>query len=181
MSRGRAAAVLRRKFDSAFGWTVSLAALVTSAYVLLNPFPGNGFGQQLEFVAIMAPLTWFMWMVGAHAVVEVHDSGVLVVNWFRRYWVPWASLASVEATREVTLVTTSGERINVTVGAFSAASTLRGNRIQAEIRETIERHRPSPPPEDSSGVRKQIDLAPWHFAGVVAVLVVSAQLGLWIA
>ncbi|MGI5507321.1 PH domain-containing protein [Lentzea sp. CA-135723] len=181
MRRGRAAVVLRRRFDSAFGWTVSLAALVTSAYVLLNPFPGNGFGQQLEFVAIMAPLIWFMWMVGAHAVVEVHDSGVLVVNWFRRYWVPWAALESVEATREVALVTTSGERINVTVGAFSAASTLRGNRVQAEIREAIERHRPSPAPEGPSVVHKRIDLAPLHFAAVVAILLAVALLGLWLA
>jgi hypothetical protein len=180
MSRGRAAAVLRRKFDSTFSWVVTLAALGTTAYVLLNPFPGNGFGHQLEFIAIMAPLTWFMWMVGAHSVVKVYDSGVLVVNWFRRYWVPWADLASVEATREVTLVTTSGERIGVAVGAFSAASSLRGSRVQASIREAIERHRPVPAPADGGGVRKGFDLVPWHFAGMVAFLLVVAWLGLFL-
>ncbi|MDX8051683.1 PH domain-containing protein [Lentzea sp. BCCO 10_0798] len=180
MSRGRAAVVLRRKFDSTFSWIVTLGALGTSTYVLLNPFPGNGFGHQLEFIAIMAPLTWFMWMVGAHSVVEVHDSGVLVVNWFRRYWVPWADLASVEATRELTLVTTSGERINVAVGAFSAASSLRGNQVQARLREAIEQHRPHPVPTGGGGVRKSLDLVPWHFAGVVAFLLVVAWIGLWL-
>ncbi|MET9231583.1 PH domain-containing protein [Lentzea sp. NPDC003310] len=180
MTRGRAAVVLRRKFDSTFGWAVSLAAAGTTAYLLLNPLPGNDFGNQFELIAIMAPLTWFMWMVGAHAVVEVHGSGVLVVNWFRRYWVPWVDLASVEATKEVTLVTRSGERINAVVGAFSAASSLRGSRVQARIREAIEEHRPHPAPADEGGVRRGLDLAPWHLAGLLAFLLVVAWLGLWL-
>lgn len=177
MSRGRAAAVLRRKFDSTFSWVVMVAALGTTVYALLNPFPGTGFGNQLEFIAIMAPLMWFMWMVGAHAVVKVYDSGVLVVNWFRRYWVPWADLASVEATQEVTLVTTSGERIDVAIGAFSLASSLRGSQVQASIREAIERHRPASAPSGGGGVRKGFDLVPWHFAGMVAFLLLVAWLG----
>ncbi|WP_285632385.1 PH domain-containing protein [Lentzea sp. NBRC 102530] len=179
MGRGRVEAVLRRKFDNTFSWVVSVAALAVTAYVLLNPFPGNGFGEQAEFVAIMAPLIWFMWMVGAHAVVKVHESGVLVVNWFRAYWVPWASLATVEATREVTLVTTDGERINVVVGALSAASSLRGNRLQAEIREEIEKHRPAAP-SGGGGVRKWVDLAPWHFLAVVTFLLMIGLVGLWL-
>lgn len=170
--------VLRRRFDSVLSWAVTLGMLGTTVYVLLNPFPGNGFAHQLEFIAIMAPLTWFMWMVGAHAAVKVYGSGVLVVNWFREYWVPWADLASVESAREVYLVTTAGERINVAAGAFSVASSLNGNRVQSRVREAIEQHRPDPAPADTGGVRKRFDLMLWPFAGVSGFLLVVGWIGL---
>ncbi|MFJ5986470.1 PH domain-containing protein [Lentzea sp. NPDC092896] len=176
MSRGRAAVVLRRKFDSVLSWTVTVGMLVTTVYVLLSPFPGNGFAQRLEFIAIIAPITWFVWMVGAHAAVKIYGSGVLVVNWFRAYWVPWADLASVESEREVHLVTTDGERINVAAGAFSVASSLNGSRVQHRIREEIERRRPDPVPAET-GVRRSFDLVLWQFAGVVGVLLVIAWIG----
>lgn len=176
-SRGTAKVVLRRRFDSAFGLLGSVGAVVATTYPLLNPFPDTSYMVQLEFILAMTPLTWFMWMVGPHPVVKVYDSGVLVVNWFRRYWVPWAELASVESTDEVNLVLVSGERIGVASGAFSVAASLRGNRLQDRIRDGVERNRPDRVPADSGGVVRSLDLCPWHFLALVGYLLVVAWFG----
>ena len=49
-----------------------------------------------------------------------------------------------------------------------------------DVREAIEQHRPHPVPTGGGGVRKNLDLVPWHFAGVVAFLLVVAWIGLWL-
>jgi hypothetical protein len=175
--RGRAKVVLRRRFDSVFGRVVVTALLAFVSVVLLDPFPGSGFSDQLGFVAVMAAVLWLVWMVTAHPAVKVYESGVLVTNWFRRHWVPWAELSSVESADEVDLVLTSGEKIGVASGAFSVASSLRGNRAQDRIRDGIEHHRPDPAPTGSTGVRSGLDLLPWHFLGLVGYLLLIAWLG----
>ncbi|MEU7477127.1 PH domain-containing protein [Lentzea sp. NPDC042327] len=172
----KARAVLRRRSDSAVGWSLAIGGTGGTAYVLLHPLPGAGFAQQTELVAVMAPLIWFCWMVFAHPAVRVHESGVRVVNWFRSYWVPWTALREVEVTREVVLVLTTGERVDVTAGAFSLASALGGSRVQHRMREEIERHRPAVPPAGEVPGRR-LDLCPWHFLGLVALLLVVAWAG----
>ncbi|WP_394616590.1 PH domain-containing protein [Lentzea sp. JNUCC 0626] len=177
LHRGRAAVVLRRRFDTAFGVLACAGLLAFLTYALLDPFPGKELGGQLELVAALAPTLWFVWMVTAHPVVKVYESGVLVVNWFRAYWVPWAELSSVEATDEVNLVLVSGEKVGVASGAFSIASSVRGNRVQDRIRDAVEAHRPDPVPVGGTGVRKSLDLCPWHFLALVAYLLLIAWLG----
>ncbi len=168
--------MLRRRFDSTFGWLVTVGGVGGTAYVLLNPLPGGGFAQQLELIAAMAPLIWFCWMVSAHPAVRVHETGVRVVNWFRAHWVPWTALREVEVTGEVNLVLTTGERVNVAVGAFSLASRLGGSRVQRRLSEDLERHRPAEPP-DGGVPGRRLDLCPWHFLGLVALLLVVAWVG----
>jgi hypothetical protein len=172
----KAKAVLRRRSDSTFGRLVTVGGVAGTAYVLLNPFPGAGFAGQLEFIAVMAPLIWFCWMVSAHPAVRVYETGVRVVNWFRAYWVPWTALRETEVTGEVNLVLTTGERVNVAVGAFSLASRLGGSRVQRQLSEDLERHRPAEPP-DGGVPSSRLDLCPWHFLGLVAVLLVLAWAG----
>ncbi|MEV6714581.1 PH domain-containing protein [Lentzea sp. NPDC051208] len=176
-SRGTAKVVLRRRFDSMLGWVGVPGAIVATTYALLTPFPDTQFTDQLEFILAMAPLTWFMWMVSAHPVVKVYESGVLVVNWFRRYWVPWAELAWVEATEEVNLMLVSGERIGMASGASSVASSLRGNQLQARFRDAVERNRPNPVTVGSGGVVRSLDLCPWHFLALIGYLLIVAWLG----
>ena len=176
-SRGTAKVVLRRRFDSIFGLLCSVGAIVATTYALLTPFPDTQFTDQLEFILAMAPLSWLMWMVGPHPVVKVYESGVLVVNWFRKYWVPWAEIASVESTDEVNLVLVSGERIGVASGAFSMVSSLQGNRLQERLRDAVERNRPDPVPVGSEGVVRSLDLCPWHFLALVGYLLIVAWLG----
>lgn len=175
---GKPIVVLRRRFDSAVSMFFCVAALVTTCYVLLRPWPGHGFGHQVEFIAFMAPLIWLMWMPGAHVAVKVYGSGVLVVNWFRRYWVPWTELASVESSGEVSILTRSGERIYVGSGASSLASSFLSNREQTRIGDGIVRSRPDPVPADESGVRKGFDLCLWQFGALVVLLLVVGWLGL---
>lgn len=177
LSRGMMKVTLRRRFDSTFGLLCSVGAVVATTYALLTPFPATRFTDQLEFILAMAPLSWFIWMLGPHPVVKVYESGVLVVNWFHKYWVPWAEIASVESTDEVHLVLVSGERIGVASGAFSVASSLRGNRVQERFRDGVERNRPDPVPTGSGGVVKSLDLCPWHFLAYVGYLLVVAWLG----
>ncbi|WP_329792136.1 PH domain-containing protein [Lentzea sp. DG1S-22] len=179
MSRtpGKAKVVLRRRFDSTFSFLGVVGSVVATTCALLTPFPEHQFIDQLEFVAAMAPLTWFIWMVGAHPVVKVYESGVLVVNWFRRYWIPWSELASVESTDEVNLVLVSGERIGVASGASSVAGSLMGNRPQDRIRVAVENSRPHPVPLGSGGVVRRLDLCPRHFVALVGYLVIVAWSG----
>ena len=159
-----------------FGWAVAAGLTGGTAYVLLNPLPGTEFVDQLEFVAAMAPVVWFCWMVSAHPAVRVYESGVRVVNWFRTYWVPWSALQEVEVTREVALVLTTGERVDVAAGAFSIASALGGSRVQRQLREDLERHRPAAPPDGGEPSRR-LDLRPWHLLGLVALLSLVAWAG----
>lgn len=176
-SRGTAKVVLRRKFDSIFGLLGLIGAIVAVTYALLTPFPDTQFTDQLEFILATAPLVYLMWMVGPHPVVKVYESGVLVVNWFRKYWVPWTEIASVESTDEVNLVLVSGERIGVASGAFSVASSLRGSRVQERFRDGIERNRPDPVPVGSGEAVRSLDLCPWHFLALVGYLLIVAWLG----
>ncbi|ANZ38642.1 hypothetical protein BBK82_23840 [Lentzea guizhouensis] len=172
----KAKAVLRRRFDSVFGWVVAAGMTGGTALVLLNPLPGIGFVDQLELVAVMAPVVWFCWMVSAHPAVRVYESGVRVVNWFRAYWVPWSALREVEVTREVTLVLGTGERVRAAAGAFSIASALGGSRVQRQLREDLERHRPVAPP-DGGVPSRRLDLRPWHLLGLAALLSLVAWAG----
>ncbi|XVV07617.1 PH domain-containing protein [Actinosynnema sp. CA-248983] len=160
-----------------FGWILMAGVLAVGSYALLDPFPGSTFVDAFGVIAVTAPLIWMGWMVTVHPVVKIYEAGVLVVNWFRRYWVPWAELASVESTDEVNLVLASGERIGVASGAFSMASSLRGNRLQDRLRDGIEHHRPDPVPAASGGVVRSLDLCPWHFLALVGYLLVVAWFG----
>lgn len=80
-SRGTAKVVLRRRFDSIFGLLASVGAIIATTYALLTPFPDTRFADQLEFILVTAPLSWFMWMVSAHPVaLPPADSGELIAK-----------------------------------------------------------------------------------------------------
>lgn len=125
----------------------------------------------------MTPLLWLMWMVGPHPVVKVYESGVLVVNWFRKYWVPWAEITSVDSTDEVDLVLVSGERIGVASDAFSVARSLRGNRLQDRFRDAVERNRPDLVSVDFGGTVRRLALCPRHFLALVGYLLIVGWSG----
>lgn len=176
---GKPIVVLRRRFDSAFGWLVSAGMVVMICVGLLSPWPGHGFVDQLDLPVALAPVIWVGWMATAHPAVKIYESDVLVVNWFHRYWVPWAELVSVESADEVNIVTRSGERVSVASGAASLASSLMGNKAQDRNRDAIEHARPDPAPVDGGGVRKGFDLCLWQFGVLVVFLLAVAWLGVY--
>ncbi|WP_216205177.1 hypothetical protein [Amycolatopsis aidingensis] len=151
-SLGTRKATVRRWFEFGFGLvcTIFIGFLVFGG-AINGPHARLPFGEYLAVLLIGSAGLWFIGAILTSKTV-LFERGVLVQNWFNRYWIPWSEVSSVEVDPAVALVLRDGSEIGVGVGGSSLWNALWGNRYQRRVRERIEQVRTAAPADPPAGV-----------------------------
>ena len=81
--------------------------------------------------------------VVANASLVVRENALCVRNWFSEHWVPWQSVAELQADmgKQLTIVLTDGRRLPVRSGGGELAVALRSSRSEIELGRRIQQLR----------------------------------------
>ncbi|GAB3502626.1 hypothetical protein [Amycolatopsis cihanbeyliensis] len=164
-SWGTRKATVRRWFEFGFALvcTILIGVLVFGG-AINGPHAKLPFGEYLAVLLIGSAGLWFIGAVLTSKTV-LFERGLLVQNWFNRYWIPWPEVTAVEVDPAVALVLRDGSEIGVGVGGSSLWNALWGNRYQRGLRERIEQVRTVAPPDSSAGVAHARRLGVVRFLG----------------
>jgi hypothetical protein len=139
---------------------------------------GGELADQLGFYFVMAIPTWLVWRAVVCSRIVVTTWGLIIVNWFRIYSVPWSSVRSIEAGEELTVVLADGREVRPAVGGGSLAGSLHGSPEQRALRDRIDSARASAQQSGDTAATSRIDLYAKQAVPVIlvgAVLVVAPR------
>jgi hypothetical protein len=162
--------MFRRPTVYVLSWAFIVVALGTAVLSLFTA--ASTLSDHLQVTVLLFLLSWFVLLVGVCPRVVVGDDGLLVVNWFVRWDIPWSALRSVVGLRSVVITLTDGREISPSVGSASVLNTLMRNVTQRRMLAAIEARRPATPDPAATPVRRRIDLLPVPFLIALAVSVV---------
>ena len=162
-------------------WFAIAVVLLMSALALEGVVHNAADGQlsdQLGYYFIMAIPTWLVWRAVACSRIVVTEFGLIVVNWFKVYSVPWAALDSIRAEEDLIIVLFGGRTIRPAVGSGSLAGAMHGSPEQRALRQRIERARLAAQPSREAVVVSRVDLyarlaVPVILVGAVIVTIVT--------
>ena len=139
---------------------------------------GGELADQLGFYFVMAIPTWLVWRAVVCSRIVVSTWGMIIVNWFKVYSVPWASVRTIAAGEELTVVLTDGREVRPSVGEGSLAGSLHGSPEQRALRERIETARAAAQHGGDTVATSRVDLyakqaVPVILIGAVLVVLVT--------
>ena len=165
--------VVRRRAEVIAGWAAS--AVLTLCALWLAAFPPEGamFPYMAQgFTAVWLGI-WVVWLAAAHPRLVVSTRGLDVVNWVRRYQIPWAAVERIDTTDHISLRLHDGTAVRPAVAAWSIVAVKHGNPVQKEMADRIERVRADGDPDDTEVTRThEVHWLP--FVGLLLVLLVLA-------
>jgi hypothetical protein len=150
---------------------VVIVALVALLIGFTEP-AASDLSDQIPQVVVVWLVGWLIWLVGVTPRIVVSDEGLLVVNWFVRWDIPWAALRSVRGGRALAITLIDGQEIKPPVAGGSMVSTLAKNPTQRRMLAAIEARRPAMPDITSTEVKRRIDVQPIPFLAVLVLLIV---------
>ncbi|WP_309115896.1 PH domain-containing protein [Saccharothrix sp.] len=165
--------ILRRRAHVVAGVALTCVSLPVLVTLIWTGRARSTFEDTALLVFVQVSVIWLVSLVAKSRIV-LSDTGMTVVNWFRKYSVPWSAVHSVDAIPQVSIVLTSGRRIDCAVGGGSVIDNMRGNRRQRDMRSRIESFRGA---QAAGGpVREQWDLHLVKFSALLAVMLAYAWL-----
>lgn len=145
---GEVLTVVRRQGEVYLGWVVIGAAMI-GLTLCMPPFSQwLGFEPRLELTLMFVLAVWAVWHATVHPRIVVLTTGLLVVNWFVRHWIPWSAVKRLDVDNGLLIELDSGRTIRPASGGGSLGSAIRGHRVQRDMRRTIEQARIAAPEPD---------------------------------
>lgn len=154
------------------GAVIVLMIVLIAQGVFINSVDG-AMSDQLGYYVIMAFPTWLIWRAVYCSKVEVSTWGLVIVNWFRIYSVPWAAVRSIDAGDELSIVLNDGRVIRPAVGEASLVGAAHGSPAQRALRDRISALRASAQDDAGATATDRIDV---YARYALPVLVIGAIL-----
>ncbi|MEE1804386.1 hypothetical protein ACIQVO_22535 [Streptomyces sp. NPDC101062] len=95
--------LLRRKSLWIFTTLACCGFLVMIPVFWLSAQPDDAVGDSLMVSSVMLAICWAMIRIG-RARVEIHDGGLVLIDWWSREWIPWGAYRRVETDGGLTVV-----------------------------------------------------------------------------
>lgn len=145
---GEVLTVVRRQGEVYLGWVVIGSAMI-GLTLCMPPFSRwPGFEPRLELTLMFVLAVWAVWHATVHPRIVVLTTGLLVVNWFVRHWIPWSAVKRLDVDNGLLIELDSGRTIRPASGGGSLGSAIRGHRVQRDMCRTIELARIAVPEPD---------------------------------
>lgn len=112
--------------------------------------------DQIYFVLVAQIPLWAVWRAGAWPCVKLFSKGILIVNRFRVWWVPWVQIKSVDADGDLYIYLADGRKIGMAIASGRELEVLRSNARRSRLRARIEHVRWSAPQEAGDVVVRTI-------------------------
>ena len=141
--RGARLVVIRRWGEVISAWAVATCVVAGTLWVSLGAAHTNTLPNEIGGVAVFLTPTWVVWRMAGLTRIDIWESGVLVVNPIRLWWIPWEHVADISGGDELVIAISDGRKLKASSGGGSLAGSLRGNPVQRKMRETIENARAS--------------------------------------
>lgn len=161
----------------------AVAVVVLMCFFIGDGVIGNSadgiLADQLGYYFVMAIPTWLVWRAVICSRIVITTQGLIIVNWFKIYSVPWASVRSIEAGEDLRVVLRDGGVVRPAIGEGSLAGSLHRSREQRALRERIENARVSAQQSDDAKATSRIDLyaklaVPVILLGALLVVLLTA-------
>lgn len=167
--------VIRRRGEMVASWVAFVGLTAFAGWLALFPPEGATFSYLAQALSCMWLGIWISWLPGAHPKLVVSTRGLDVVNWVRRYRIPWAAVERIETTDEISIRLRNGTVVRPAVAAWSIVATKHGNPAQRAMADRIEQVRAEGDSEDTEVIRTfEVHWLP--FAGLLLVLLLLAWL-----
>ncbi|OLR93184.1 hypothetical protein BJP25_16945 [Actinokineospora bangkokensis] len=163
---------IRRRGEFALACGTAVAMLVGMLWFAAFQPGAADYPTTAAALAVLWAGLWPGLLPALNARLVVTTRGLEVTNYYTRHWVPFAAVSWVQRTDEVVLHLVGGPRLKVAAGAWSVASRLRGDSVQREIADRIERARDAAraEPDADTAVRREFVLQPYPALAILVVV-----------
>ncbi|MFF2732452.1 hypothetical protein ACFVS9_31660 [Streptomyces sp. NPDC058008] len=163
--------IVRRTSLWAFCVLAWCAILTGIVLVWTVAAPSDSTGDSLMATSVVLGIGWVMTRLGRSR-IEVHESGLALVDWWRREWIPWGAYRSVEKEDGLVIHTRGMEQhILMSFGSSMIEMALdqRGKGLLTRTVEAIRAGRLKASPESLKD--RDIKVQRWEFIPADLLLV----------
>lgn len=101
---------------------------------------------------------WLLWRMAVYPCLKLHPDGLVVVNSFRVWRIPWGQIVSIDAGKRLCVHLADGRRVKILIARSSALDFREEFRVQKRIRAQIEQARLASMHVNKDPVTVRVDL-----------------------